>query len=205
MAKNKTDYQKLKHAAYEIVVVLGQTQKRAAEMVGVPEKTISEWATNGQWRELRIARQSTLSDTSVWQPIRSNIPIVWFQLIKALKVQNLKLAVRRFYIIVVVNRAFVSVADVFIKPPLLSHWQFFVGAHYQHIFASHTGIRLLFWVQRVVVFFNICQIVRYNSLRLMFRFNIIAGNLISHTAKCLVFCIPTSIDILLSENCPVLR
>jgi len=63
MAKktNKKEYEKLRRAAYEYVVVQDYTQTETAEMLGVSEKTVSEWARAGGWRELRKARQSAVS------------------------------------------------------------------------------------------------------------------------------------------------
>jgi transposase len=63
MAKKpgKKEYEKIKHAAYEYVVMQDYTQSEAAEMLGVSEKTLSEWAKKGDWRALRKARQSAVS------------------------------------------------------------------------------------------------------------------------------------------------
>jgi transposase len=63
MAKktSKKEYEKLKRAAYEYVVVQDYTQGEAAEVLGISEKTLSEWARTGGWRELRKARQSAVS------------------------------------------------------------------------------------------------------------------------------------------------
>jgi transposase len=63
MAKkiSKKEYTKLKRAAYEYVVVQGHTQAETSELLGVSEKTLSEWARAGDWRELRKARQSAVS------------------------------------------------------------------------------------------------------------------------------------------------
>lgn len=63
-SKVKADYSKLRQSAYELVVVQGYTQKAAAGMLGVSEVTMSDWAKADNWRELRAARQSTVS-TSV--------------------------------------------------------------------------------------------------------------------------------------------
>lgn len=57
----KPDYNKLKQSAYELVVEKGKTQKEAATVLGITEKTMSEWATEGNWRELRKTRQSAAS------------------------------------------------------------------------------------------------------------------------------------------------
>lgn len=59
--KNKADYVKLRRAAYELVVEQGKNQKEAAALTGVSEKTLSEWAVEGDWRELRRGRQSSAS------------------------------------------------------------------------------------------------------------------------------------------------
>jgi hypothetical protein len=62
MAKlSKKDYQKFKNTAYEMIVVQDCTQKRVSEVTGISEKTISEWATTGGWRDLRRARQSAVN------------------------------------------------------------------------------------------------------------------------------------------------
>ena len=58
---SKKEYDKLKRAAYEYVVVQDYTQAETAEILGISEKTLSEWARTGSWRELRRARQSAVS------------------------------------------------------------------------------------------------------------------------------------------------
>ena len=58
---SKKEYEKLKRAAYEYVVVQDYTQSETAEMLGISEKTLSDWARGGGWRELRKARQSAVS------------------------------------------------------------------------------------------------------------------------------------------------
>jgi transposase len=58
---SKKEYEKLKRAAYEYVVVQGYTQAETAEMLCISEKTLSDWARTGGWRELRKARQSAVS------------------------------------------------------------------------------------------------------------------------------------------------
>ncbi|MFV0599156.1 MAG: hypothetical protein ACK5M0_05465 [Bacteroidales bacterium] len=55
--KSKVDYTKLKRAAYELVVIQGTSQKEASLQLGVSEKTMSEWAKDEDWRNLREARQ----------------------------------------------------------------------------------------------------------------------------------------------------
>lgn len=55
----KPDYTKLRHTAYEYVVEQCKTQKEAAEMLGVSEKTMSDWAVEGKWRDARKGRQSS--------------------------------------------------------------------------------------------------------------------------------------------------
>ena len=62
--QTKTDYGKLRQSAYELVVVQGYTQKAAAEMLGVSEVTMSDWAKSDNWRDIKAGRQSTIS-TSV--------------------------------------------------------------------------------------------------------------------------------------------
>ncbi len=58
---SKKEYEKIKRAAYEYVVVQDYTQEEAAEMLGVSPKTVSGWARTGGWRDLRKARQSAVS------------------------------------------------------------------------------------------------------------------------------------------------
>ena len=57
----KPDYIKLRRTAYEYVVEQGKTQKETAIILGLPEKTMSEWSKEGGWRELRKTRQSAAS------------------------------------------------------------------------------------------------------------------------------------------------
>ncbi len=65
MAKKKTrrkqlpkqEYEKLKHSFYELVVVQGHLQKEACEMLGISEVTGSKWAKEGDFKNLRQARQ----------------------------------------------------------------------------------------------------------------------------------------------------
>lgn len=59
----KIDYIKLKRSAYELIVEQGKTQKETALLLGVTEKTMSEWSTDGGWRELRKTRQSSAATT----------------------------------------------------------------------------------------------------------------------------------------------
>ena len=59
--EEKPDYIKLRRTAYEYVVEQGKTQKETAIILGLPEKTMSEWAREGGWRELRKTRQSAAS------------------------------------------------------------------------------------------------------------------------------------------------
>lgn len=56
--QQKPDYKKLRQMAYQYVVEQCKTQKETAALLGVPEKTLSEWAREGNWRELRKTRQS---------------------------------------------------------------------------------------------------------------------------------------------------
>lgn len=62
MAKkiSKNDRLKFKNSAYEYIVVQGETQKRTAELLDIPEQTVSTWAAAGKWRELRRSRQSAI-------------------------------------------------------------------------------------------------------------------------------------------------
>ncbi|WP_165025622.1 hypothetical protein [Dysgonomonas sp. ZJ279] len=58
---DKPDYSKLRRSAYELVVEQGKTQKEAASLLGVTEKSMSEWAMDGKWKEARKTRQSAAS------------------------------------------------------------------------------------------------------------------------------------------------
>jgi hypothetical protein len=60
-AGKKPDYIKIRHAAYEYVVVQGKSQKEVAALLGISEKTMSGWAAKGKWLELRKSRQSSVS------------------------------------------------------------------------------------------------------------------------------------------------
>ena len=55
----KADYEKLRNTAYEYIVKQGKTQREVAALLGISEKTMSEWAKEGDWRELRKTRQSS--------------------------------------------------------------------------------------------------------------------------------------------------
>lgn len=68
------EYQKLKFTAYEYVVVQGKTQKETAELLGLTEQTISEWARADGWKEQREGRQqSTRTEAeNIRQIIRLN-------------------------------------------------------------------------------------------------------------------------------------
>jgi len=55
----KQEYDKLKFSAYELVVVQGYTQKRAAETLGLTEQTLSAWATEDDWKGQREGRQQS--------------------------------------------------------------------------------------------------------------------------------------------------
>lgn len=57
----KADYVKLRRTAYELIVEKGKTQKEAAATLGITEATMSDWAVEGNWRELRKTRQSAAS------------------------------------------------------------------------------------------------------------------------------------------------
>ncbi len=61
--RKKNDYNKLKRAAYQLIVVEGKTQRQAAEILGVSEQSMSDWAKDGDWRNMRKARQSAESTT----------------------------------------------------------------------------------------------------------------------------------------------
>jgi len=51
------EYNKLKHSAYQYVVVQGKTQKAAAEILGITEQTLSEWSNKDDWKKQREGRQ----------------------------------------------------------------------------------------------------------------------------------------------------
>ncbi len=53
----RKEYDKLKHTAYEYIVVHGLDQKEVARMLNLSEQTISKWSKQGKWREERISRQ----------------------------------------------------------------------------------------------------------------------------------------------------
>jgi hypothetical protein len=55
----KIDYIKIRHAAYEYIVIQGKAQKEVAALLGISEKTMSKWAQDGNWAELRKSRQSS--------------------------------------------------------------------------------------------------------------------------------------------------
>ena len=55
----KQEYDKLKFSAFELVVVQGYTQKRAAETLGITEQTLSAWAIAEDWRGQREGRQQS--------------------------------------------------------------------------------------------------------------------------------------------------
>lgn len=57
----KADYLKIRHAAYEYIVVQGKSQKEVAALLGISEKSMSKWAKDGEWLELRKSRQSSVS------------------------------------------------------------------------------------------------------------------------------------------------
>jgi transposase len=57
----KKDYEKIKRSAYEYIVVQGCTQSETAELLEISEKTLSGWASKGDWRGMRKARQSAIS------------------------------------------------------------------------------------------------------------------------------------------------
>lgn len=57
VVRKRKDYEKLKHTAYEYVVVQGLDQKEVAKILDISEPTLSKWAKGGRWREEREARQ----------------------------------------------------------------------------------------------------------------------------------------------------
>ena len=61
---SRKDYEKLRRAAYEYVVVQGYDQNQVAEMLKVTPATVSAWANNGtegRWLDLRKARMQCAS------------------------------------------------------------------------------------------------------------------------------------------------
>ncbi len=62
--KTQADYGKLRQSAYEFVVIQGYTQKDTADILGVSEVTMSGWATEGNWKDLRRGRQSTAATST---------------------------------------------------------------------------------------------------------------------------------------------
>jgi len=61
VVRKRKDYEKLKHTAYEYIVVQGLDQKEVAQMLDISEPTMSKWAKEGNWREEREARQHCAS------------------------------------------------------------------------------------------------------------------------------------------------
>ncbi len=65
---SKREYDKIKHTAWEYIVVNGFEQKQVAELLGISTVTISKWSNNdpaGNWRsqrEVRMQNQSTETD-----------------------------------------------------------------------------------------------------------------------------------------------
>lgn len=68
------EYEKLKFTAFEYVVIQGKTQKATAEMLGITEQTVSEWARTDGWKEQREGRQqsSRTEADNIRQIIRLN-------------------------------------------------------------------------------------------------------------------------------------
>lgn len=60
----KAEYAKLKHAAYQYIVEQGLSQRETSLLLGVSETTLSTWSRDGDWRELRRARQAAYSTTA---------------------------------------------------------------------------------------------------------------------------------------------
>ena len=73
-AGKKTDYTKIRHAAYEYIVEQGKSQKEVAALLGISEKSLSKWAQEGEWVNLRKARQSTA--TTSGENLRSLIGLL---------------------------------------------------------------------------------------------------------------------------------
>lgn len=62
--QKRIDYEKFRQSAYELVVIQGHTQKEAAELLGISAVSMSEWAREGNWRQLRKGRQSSASTSA---------------------------------------------------------------------------------------------------------------------------------------------
>lgn len=58
---SKAVYDKLKRTAYEYIVVQGLSQKETASILDITEATLSKWAIDGKWKELRQGRQQCIS------------------------------------------------------------------------------------------------------------------------------------------------
>lgn len=54
---SKQEYEKLQNSFYELIVIQGYTQKKAAEMLNISEVTASKWAIEGDFKKLREGRQ----------------------------------------------------------------------------------------------------------------------------------------------------
>lgn len=58
---SKAVYDKLKRTAYEYVVVQGRSQKETAALLDITEATVSKWAKDENWKDLRQDRQQCIS------------------------------------------------------------------------------------------------------------------------------------------------
>lgn len=61
----RQEYNRLRRAAYEYVVLHNYDQKDVANMLGVSQTTLSKWSKAGKWREEREARQQCYSTDSI--------------------------------------------------------------------------------------------------------------------------------------------
>lgn len=58
---SKATYDKLKRTAYEYIVEKGMSQKETAVLLDITEATLSKWAVEGKWKDLRQNRQQCIS------------------------------------------------------------------------------------------------------------------------------------------------
>lgn len=58
---SKKEYNKLKHSAYELVVMQGYDQKEVAKILCISEQTVSAWSQEGGWINEQKARQQCFS------------------------------------------------------------------------------------------------------------------------------------------------
>ena len=71
---DKPNYKQLKKQAFELVVLQGKTQKEVACALQITEKTMSEWAKQGNWREQRKATEMEEQTTAMTGRLLLAIP-----------------------------------------------------------------------------------------------------------------------------------